>query len=154
MPTTVRDKKGKRRPVWRGAFLASLAVAGTVTRACRLAGVGRQTAYDFRRRDPDFAAEWKDALEDACDALELEARKRAMEGVERPVYQGGKLVGHTREYSDLLLIFLLKANRPEKYRESHKLEVTGPNGTPLEPKIENALRRAYGKAEAGKADAG
>ena len=34
----------------------------------------------------------------------------------------GGLVGKTREYSDLLLIFLLKARRPEKFRDNAKLE--------------------------------
>ena len=51
------------------------------------------------------------------DDLELEARRRAVEGTERPVfYQGGE-VGYVREYSDTLLIFLLKAHRPNKFRE-------------------------------------
>ena len=36
---------------------------------------------------------------------------------ERPVFQGKQLVGHIRDYSDTHLIFMLKARRPEKYRE-------------------------------------
>ena len=49
------------------------------------------------------------------DVLEDEAVRRAKEGVEEPVYQGGKLVGHVQKYSDTLLIFLLKGAKPQKY---------------------------------------
>ena len=65
----------------------------------------------------DFAKLWDDALEVACDAMEEEARRRAMEGTKKPVFYLGKVCGHIKEYSDTLLIFQLKAHRPEKYRE-------------------------------------
>jgi hypothetical protein len=41
-----------------------------------------------------------------------------VEGVDKPVYQGGVLVGYVREYSDQLLVTLLKAHRPEKFRDN------------------------------------
>ena len=53
------------------------------------------------------------------------ARRRAAEGTLKPVYQGGKLVGEIREFSDTLLIFLLKGKRPEVYRENVKVEHSG-----------------------------
>ncbi len=63
------------------------------------------------------------AEEVAADRLEAEAWRRAVEGVERPVgwYQG-KPGGYVKEYSDVLLIFLLKGLRPEKYRERMELK--------------------------------
>ena len=154
--TKAHPKKGSRRPVWRRAFLVSLAETANVSRACGLSGIGRRTAYNLRSRDADFAAEWGEAIEEACDALELEARRRAVTGSDRPVYQGGKLVGHTREYSDVLLIFLLKANRPEKYRDNRRVEVGGPNGqAPIPIDIHEIIHRVYGeKAEADKTRAG
>ena len=48
----------------------------------------------------------------ARDNLEAEAYRRAVEGVERPVYQGGRLVGTVREYSDSLLTIMLRARHP------------------------------------------
>jgi hypothetical protein len=42
-------------------------------------------------------------------------------------------VGVVQEYSDTLLIFLLKGARPQKYRDNVRQEVTGSNGTPLVP---------------------
>jgi hypothetical protein len=65
-----------------------------------------------------------------ADQLEQEARRRAHDGVRKPVYQGGKRVGYIQEYSDTLLIFLLKGLRPEKYRE--RFEHSGAGGGPLQ----------------------
>jgi hypothetical protein len=64
----------------------------------------------------------------AVGALEDEALRRAVEGVEEPVYQGGKQVGVIRKYSDALLMFLLKAARPEKYRENYSIRHDGQSG--------------------------
>lgn len=62
--------------------------------------------------------------------LEDEAVRRGYEGVERPVTIAGKRE-IIREYSDTLLIFLLKAARPQKYRDYVRQEHVGPDGTPL-----------------------
>ena len=85
--------------------------------ACRMAGVSRATVYRHRNRSARFARRWDDAVEDTVDVLEAEARRRAVSGVDRPVYYRGAVVGSAREYSDNLLMFLLKTLRPEKYRE-------------------------------------
>jgi len=49
------------------------------------------------------------------DMLEQEAIRRGVQGVERPVYQGGRMVGYVRDYSDPCLIFLMKC-RILRYR--------------------------------------
>jgi hypothetical protein len=96
-----------------------------VSRACEAAGIHRSTAYDTRKADESFHQEWKEAIETACDAMELEARRRAKDGIEEPVFYRGKKCGVIKRYSDQLLIFLLRANRPEKYRERISV-YTGP----------------------------
>lgn len=111
------------------AVLAALALTGNVSEACRCAKVDRGTHYDWQKQDEAYAAAARDALEMAADSMELEARRRAVDGVLEPVYYGGKKVGKIRRYSDTLLIFLLKAARPEKFRE--RFEHSGPGGTPL-----------------------
>jgi hypothetical protein len=79
------------------------------------------------RRDEEFAAAWADAIEEATETLERVAVRRAMVGTDRPIFNGGKQVGTVREVSDTLLIFLLKARRPDVYRDNAKIEheVTG-----------------------------
>jgi hypothetical protein len=112
-------------PEWSPLFLEVLAETSNVSAACRAVNVGRTTAYDHRNSNPGFAAAWDEAVETGTDALELEARRRAMSGCEKPVYQGGQLVGMVKEYSDTLMIVLLKAHRPEKYRERSQVEHSG-----------------------------
>lgn len=116
---------------WQNVFLRELARKGNVSAACRKAKVERSTAYRARE-DTEFAAAWDEALEIATEALEEEARRRAAVGVLEPVYQAGKRVGAIRRYSDTLMIFLLKAHAPAKYRDNYRIEHTGANGGPIE----------------------
>src|SRR6266498_3630877 len=85
---------------WQKAFLAALEQTGSVTAAAEAASINRWTAYDNRRSDPEFSRLWDEALDAGADALEDEARKRAFAG------------------SDVLLMFLLKGLRPQRWRES------------------------------------
>src|SRR5581483_3391490 len=77
----------------RKSFLEALKATGNVSEACRRAGgFSRMHAYRLRDADPEFAAAWAEAEETATDSLELEARRRALEGVARPLVSMGKLV--------------------------------------------------------------
>jgi hypothetical protein len=105
-------------PPWAPKFLDALMRDPNVSRAAAIAGYGRQHAYAVRAENAAFRKCWDEAVEIAVDALESEVRRRAMDGVERPIYQGGVLVGSVREHSDQLAALLLKAHRPEKYREN------------------------------------
>jgi len=51
----------------------------------------------------------------AVAALETEAVRRALSGVEVPVFHQGRECGNTVKHSDTLLMFLLKTLRPERY---------------------------------------
>ena len=114
-PTNPTREKGLLD--WMPAFLVALAKDPNVTAAAAAVRMNRQYVYEARETHPEFAKAWDDAIEQSVDILETEARRRAMHGVSRPVYQGGALVDHVQEYSDELAIFLLKAHRPEKFRE-------------------------------------
>jgi AcrR family transcriptional regulator len=103
-------------------FLKWLAKTGNVAASCRKAKINRSLAYEWRNGDEVFAAAWDEALEIATELLEEEARRRAQDGVLEPVFYLGKRAGAVRRYSDTLLIFLLKAHRPDKYRDNHRHE--------------------------------
>jgi hypothetical protein len=123
MRRETREAPTKREePTWWAPFLGALGGSAVVLLACRTAGVSRATAYRHRARSERFARRWDDAIEDAVDLLEAEARRRAVAGVEKPVYYRGQVVGNVREYSDTLLIFLLKALHPQKYRERFEVK--------------------------------
>ena len=90
---------------------------GNAFAAAKLISISIQTVYNYRNSDPEFAAAWEAAIEEGTKNLEAEAYRRAFEGVEETVYRNGKKVGMVRKYSDVLLIFLLKA-RDSKYKDS------------------------------------
>jgi hypothetical protein len=108
------------------AFLDALAATASVRAACEFARIDRASVYRWRDEDSGFAEEWDAALDRGTDALEDEAVRRASEGCEKPVYRGNELLYTAREYSDALLALVLKARRPEKYRERPPVEANDP----------------------------
>ena len=133
-------RKG-RRP-WKPLFLDTLRGTGNVRLATSNADVARQVAYRARDSSATFRADWDEALEEARELLEAEARRRAAIGVDEPVFYKGKVVGHIRKYSDNLLMFLLKAHWPEKFRDNYAVEHSGPSGGPVkvEAKTEHVFQ--------------
>jgi len=65
----------------------------------------------------EFKVAWQDAAVIGTEFLEHEAARRAYHGTLKPQFYKGVECGYVREYSDLLMIFLLKARKPEMYRE-------------------------------------
>ena len=118
---------GKRSTGRDGLFFDAIAAGASISLAASTAGYARRSAYNWRKTDESFATRWEEAVDTAIERLEDEADRRAVEGTLRPVFFQGEQCGAVREYSDLLLIFRLKALRPEKYREHVKVEqrVTG-----------------------------
>lgn len=117
---------------WPEKFLAAYRKNGNVSQSARLARVDRRTVQRRRDEDEAFAAEMSDAQEEAADVLEQEAWRRAKTGTLKPVFYKGEEVGKVREYSDALMVVLLKAVRPEKFRENIRTEMTGKGGEPIE----------------------
>ena len=108
---------------WKDDFLDAYRASGVLLHACRQVGVHHKTVNEARATDPEFLAAFEDAREEAVAAMEVELRRRAVDGVLKPVYQGGQHVGDVREHSDQLLMFALKAARPEVYRETIRVDI-------------------------------
>jgi hypothetical protein len=98
-------------------YLKGLSTLGTISAGCKLARIDARTLYQWRETDDAFLIREREAREQLADQLEGEAIRRGVKGTMAPVYQAGKLVGYKREYSDALLTLVLRANRPEKYRD-------------------------------------
>lgn len=107
-----------RTPEKVAAFLSGLRLGASVSLAARNAGIPRQTVYEWRDQSEQFRKDWDDAVEEGTDGLEDAARTRAQDGVDEPVFYQGEVCGAVRKYSDTLMIFLLKARRPEKFRDN------------------------------------
>ena len=99
--TSRTQRNGRRTPDAERKFLQALRVGKSIAAAARAATIGRRTTYDWRDRDPAFAARWDEAFDEGTDFLEDLALKGAEQGSER------------------LLLALLKARRPERYQRLH-----------------------------------
>ena len=102
---------------WIGPFLGALSEGRPVTQAARIAKITPQAVYAHRRSNRDFRAAWRAAVDLGTSLLEEEAYRRAYHGVEEPVFYQGSQCGTIRRHSDGMLQFLLKARKPEMYRD-------------------------------------
>jgi len=85
-------------------FLKAYARSGIMSRSADRAGVPIKTVRRWLEKYPNFKEKFEDMQERFVDDLEMVAIERA------------------KEKSDSLMALLLKANRPEKYKENHKIE--------------------------------
>jgi hypothetical protein len=137
-------KRTRFTPTAREKFLASLASTGNVSASAEAISMSRRQLYTHRNQDAFFAELWDEAEAIAADALEAEARRRAVEGVEKPLVSAGRLVKdddgqpiRVREYSDSLLALLLKARNAPVFGDRQKIEHLGAGGGPVQMQVEN-----------------
>jgi hypothetical protein len=64
-------------------FFEELAATANVARAVRAAGMGKNGAYQRKKRDPAFAAAWREALEVGFAELEMHMLRHSLNGCER-----------------------------------------------------------------------
>lgn len=103
------------------AFLLAYSQCGNIADSVSKA---QASIYHYHHwlTDPDFADHHDLARKVYLSKLEREADRRAVEGWDEAVYQGGDLVGIKRKFSDTLLVFRMKRLDPE-YRDRFEIEV-------------------------------
>lgn len=89
----------------RGVFLRELRHGLAPATAARQAGMTTRQVYGLRKRDPAFAAQWDEAMLGVVDDVESVLVTKALRG------------------NDKSIEMVLKAHRPEKYRERHEVQV-------------------------------
>lgn len=110
------------------AFLVQFAATGSVTKSVEaVSSPDDKLTYERVRRwlaeDETFRGMYADARLKFAESLELEAHRRGVQGIARSIYFQGEVVGTERQYSDTLLLALLKANLPDKYRDRVDIKV-------------------------------
>lgn len=95
---SILDLEGPQ-PSWVYLFLERYSQTANVMESCRYAKVSRQMVVKRKNQNPGFAKAMEDAGRDAADVLMLIAWNRAA------------------MYSDSLLIQLLRAHFPEKFKQ-------------------------------------
>lgn len=148
VPVQNRNSAAKRQR--QVAFLKAYEELGTISHACKVAGINPMTQSRWHS-DPWYVARFKEAHAAHCDLVEAEIKNRAIHGVEVPII--GKrwnpaagvveddIIGHKTVKSDLLLMFHAKKINPE-YRENYK----PPEEKPVQV-AESALQRMIGRLE-------
>ncbi len=168
MARTIRKSKAASQR----AFLAAYEECGSIVHAARAVRMDRWNHYQWMKEPgaegDSYRERFKASREFAADALEVEARRRAIEGVNEPVIYKGEPAGiwvnkrgdrvaegtkaakfvplTVKKFSDLLLIALLNANKPNKFRPKKDQQ---PKAEPP-PSIDDVVREiaeALGESE-------
>lgn len=116
------QKKGRVRarhdafmPKKRRLFYKALRKTGCLADAARKAGISRETARRWRRKDARFAYACERALEIAAVDLEAIAYERGVYGAEQVTIRNGEVVEVKRKPSDAMLRLLLIGSNRKKY---------------------------------------
>ena len=112
------------------AFLGAYAKSGTVTQASKSIGISPATPYDWLKHDNDgFKANFEQAKQSFADSLESIAFERVQ----------------TRDTNDVLLITLLNAHKPDKYRPN--AQATNEQASEVIAKLTRLTRKSAGGRE-------
>ena len=112
------------------AFLVAYAKCGTVTQASKAIGINPATPYDWLKHDNDgFKANFEHAKQSFADSLESIAFERVQ----------------TRDTNDVLLITLLNAHKPDKYRPN--TQATNEQASEVIAKLTRLTRKSVGGQE-------
>ncbi|HEX8526194.1 hypothetical protein [Allosphingosinicella sp.] len=111
-----KGRKRAKSPAWtaekREIFFSELAEVCNVSAAARAAGhFDTRPIYEKKKRDPEFAARWEEAVCEGVSRLDLELLERARFGENRPADVG--ISGERqREIPTALALQLLKLHQP------------------------------------------
>lgn len=103
VPVPGRESRSVFDDERRQRYLEFLEMTGAKLRGAAYAGVSIQAVEVTVRSDPEFAMAVQAALDSHAEAIRLEFYRRAVTGVVKEVYAGGRRVGYAREYDNRLL---------------------------------------------------
>jgi hypothetical protein len=123
VPVTRKPRKDGWTPQRQQDFIAALAETGCVEQAALTVRMSERSCYRLRRSPgaEGFSAAWDVALQHAARRLLDVAFERAFRGTTEPVFdRDGHKVGTRYRQNDRLLMFLLRAYMPERFRHAHR----------------------------------
>ena len=131
------QRRRQRRDGWtlkrRALFLNVLQESCNVHEASRVVGIAPGRAYGLRARDPAFAAQWAEALEQGYAELEMTLLRQAIHGTETTeTVDDGKGEGaqrvkkvHSYPHAVALRLFLAHKGAVSAFREEHGISRPG-----------------------------
>jgi len=122
-PPTPRDLEARKRRI---VFLETLMKTGNAVLAASRSGVGWRAHYLARDRHPDFARNWDMAVAIYHTFVANEKiRKRALDGIRKPVWYQGEIVGYEVHLDSGLTQFYMKSAMPAVYGDKRELKIEG-----------------------------
>ncbi len=114
-PARGAEAPSRKRPFtsWSKDFINHLAATSNVAAAARGAGIDTGAAYRAKRTNPEFNRQWRQALCEGYDLLEMELLQRLRAGA--PVASDGKRA--TPTHDNAIAFRLLVAHRAEAARQ-------------------------------------
>ena len=153
-------RRRNRRSGWteerQRAFIAALALSGSVRAAARHVGLSPRTAYRLLDMDgaDSFAAAWDRAADIGRARIQADALERAMNGAFVPVYRRGRLVRVEYRRCDRLAIALLGgrdhvslAEIGAVVRRNHRVDLAAVDAARMEVERQREEQRAQYDAE-------
>lgn len=141
-PVLRKHRRDGWTPQAQRKFVEQLADTGSVMQAAMAVGQSRASAYKLRRAPgaEGFAAAWAAAIDNASARALDECFERAMVGSDEPVFdRDGHRIGRRYRQSDKLLMFLLRAYMPDRFRHASR-DVRDPSEAP--PPVIEPMSRA------------
>lgn len=149
MPEELINAAEARRKRRQEVFLAHLSADGRIEPSARAAGyTDASYLWRCRKKDPEFAEAWEDAVRCAVDKLYDSAFTRALDGVEKGIYYKGDLVGTETIHSDRLTMFLLSKLDPDRFGDKQKIEANVTVGIAVVPATAISVNEWQERAEA------
>ncbi len=131
-------------------FLIHFRCTASRSRACVTANISEPLLHTWEDAYPGFIEVYRIIKESAIEDLISEARRRAFQGVLKPVgFYKGAPAALVREYSDNLIMFLIKAARPE-YRD--RVEGIGQGAMALQVNVTNYAGEGPGEGDKSTVD--
>jgi hypothetical protein len=108
-------------------WLLAFSETGNALAACDRTGVSRWRIYQNWFKEPEFQEQFKLAELQHLTRMEIEADRRAMEGVDHPVIHQGVITTTYKEKSDTLLMFRMKKLDPSYRENANQLTINNTN---------------------------
>ena len=144
VPVLRRPRSDGWTPQRQVDFIAALADTGCVEQAARDVGMSVVSCYRLRRLPgaEAFAQAWEAAIAQAAQRLVDVAFERAIHGTTEPVFnREGIQIGLRRRQSDRLLMFLMRAYMPDRFRHAHQnLRHPSESQPPAPPPVAEAMQ--------------
>lgn len=145
LPVRRRFREDGWTPQKQQEFIARLADTGCVDHACQDVQMSVSSAYRLRRSPgaEQFSSAWDVALQHASRKLLDCAFDRALRGTDEPVFdRDGRVCGRRYRQNDRLMMFLLRAYMPERFRHAHRdWRSSDETLPPAPPPMQEAIER-------------